>query len=230
MEKFKKYLINTILILIFISILIIIFNFLKFEISKLILDYIKVIIWPLLILFWIFRFEVEIKNFINNIKKFTLPWWTKFETEKEEINQNKEDIKDELNLDDLFWENNTSFGEQNKSELQKTKEESFFDRVYIYIFWSQIELMQSLKNLWTIWINYIDISAYFEKTRSLNIDNYPYDNTENWLSFLMQNNLIEEYSNSIEWNKYIRITQFWVNFMDYINEKEYLKWNSSKNF
>ena len=60
------------------------------EIARIILEYIKVLIWPSIVLFFLFRYKQEISNILKKFRKFNLPGGASLEAFPEQLKEAKE--------------------------------------------------------------------------------------------------------------------------------------------
>ncbi|MCL4360349.1 hypothetical protein M1555_03800 [Patescibacteria group bacterium] len=99
-----------------------------------ILEYVKVLIWPSIVIFLIIKFNQEIKNLLNRIQSADLPGGTR-------VNLSPPPQYEKL------AENNpkTSEIEKIKKDLSYTQIYLDFERIYRFIFGSQIELLKRLR-------------------------------------------------------------------------------------
>ncbi|MDD5197772.1 MAG: hypothetical protein PHN60_02835 [Candidatus Gracilibacteria bacterium] len=228
MEKFKIYLINSILFLICLTLVVFIFKNLNVENNKILLDLIKAIVYPGVILYSVLIFKDEVKFFIKNIKIKT-PGGFEFDSHFPPV---QETIKvDDLSLADLFSEDTNNQGNgstpikiEQFNEVKHTADilakELLFERIYYYIYGSQINLLKKLKLYGTDGMNLLDVVAHFEMIKNIYGDFYKDMNIEKYLEFLAANNLLEKKENGGV--MFIRITQPGNEFIEYLMFQKYI--------
>lgn len=204
-----------------------------------ILDFVSSIFWPLVTLIIFLILKNPIKNFINNIKKFTYKN-TGIETitSKEQNDENSYiemlgDGKDASNLDTVLAkfseltlkqieniiENETQIskveGLQNKYERIYKYSKLIvliknFEKIYDIIYGSQIRLLQRLNYSKTETKD--ELKFYYEIAVKNNPEGYKKYTYDNYLNFLYQNGLINIVNDNIT------ITDAGKDFLRYIVE------------
>jgi hypothetical protein len=212
----------------------------EYHIIKMILDFLSSIFWPLIILIIFFSLKEPIKNFINNIKKFT---YGNAGIETNSANNQSEENsliellgngQDASNLDKIL----AKFSETTLSKVEKIIEnetqistveayQNKYERIYKYskllvlvkslekvyetIYGSQIKLLQKLNSSHLETKN--DLKIYYDNAVKINPEGYKNYAYENYLNFLYQNSLIE-----IDDNDNVNITDYGKDFLRYIVE------------
>ncbi|MFH4432836.1 hypothetical protein [Vibrio diabolicus] len=105
------------------------------EIAKLILEYIKVLIWPCLTIAIIFRFRSEISSRIALIKKIKLPDGTEIDWEEtiEEAEEAAQSIKDNPKIGLVEEFNDSEFIEQSKRHSLEISPSDYNFKFYLDI-------------------------------------------------------------------------------------------------
>lgn len=200
------------------------------EFSKIVLDYIRVIIWPVTVVTIAFCFKIEISNLINRIISGELPGFKFNATPKQEkkdesnleskLQQVPDDEKNKL--EELIKEKEdvlTSVNQDNdqlKKELIKKEIELDFERIYNIIFASQIDLLSKMVTLG--YLGTQNVVQHFELIRRAFEPTFNGWNLQAYLQFLVAQQLIEQKDNHT-----IAITVKGKAFLQYLSIMNYQK-------
>ncbi|MBJ2124798.1 hypothetical protein [Flavobacterium sp. IB48] len=206
---------------------------------KMLLDFLSTISWPIVALVVFLSLKTPIKNFINNIKKFTYGG-TGIETnlankqiEEDSLSEILGNNPDATNLDRIL----AKFSDSTLKSLDKIIEnetqistidnpQNKYDRIYKYakililvkniekihalIFGSQIRLLQRLNYSYSE--SKSDLKQYYDDAVKKNSEGYNDYSYENYLNFLVINDLVK-----ID-NETVSITDYGKDFLRYIVE------------
>jgi len=160
-KKFAVFLFLVLVFAVFYFCLIYIIKNLDDEIAKTILEYIKAVIWPVVVLFAIISFKKEVSKLIADIDAGEA-YGVKFHRNKQQEDNNKKDLKIELEkvpddeknqLEKVIQEKEenltkvTQTANQLQKELVSKNIELDFERIYNIIFASQINLLSQMNIL-----------------------------------------------------------------------------------
>lgn len=201
------------------------------KISKEILEYLKVIIWPSVILICIFLFKSNIAGLIERMDEWDIPFIGKGKTsgmlkqQQEGISTDSKISQDEENdFKAVLEKRETEVSALKKNtdelaeQLTRAQVDLDFERIYNLIFASQIELLST--------INYLDranfdyIIDYFLKVKNKNRPVFNEWDVAQYIRFLLINQLIE---NDIQKTQII-ITQKGRAFLAYLAMRNYKKY------
>lgn len=225
--------------ILFFGILLFIVKFLSNSLANKILDYLKVIIWPFVVLIFVFSFKTNIAKFIDEISELNI-FGNMAKRDQPTLTQNPphEDVPEvikesaELKTEEIKKEIKTKTTAEDQDNQKKIlilqvaelQTALLFERIYNIIFGSQIKLLESLIINGSAGILYEDIAAYYQgvKAKWPNLNSYP---LENYLGYLMNSGLIILFSEGIQ--KKYKVTPLGIDFIEYINKLNYIKEKSS---
>ncbi|MDD3735060.1 MAG: hypothetical protein PHO31_01115 [Candidatus Pacebacteria bacterium] len=194
---------------------------------ELILEFIKIIIWPGLISIFIFKFKNEIKGLINRIVSAEFPGGIKVNLPLEQKTPDKnipEEIKDSIEIKKEFSDKELNDLQRQinvlLSQINTLRTALIFERIYQTIFGSQINLLEELRLKGTNGVFYEDIAAYYQQIRIKwpDLNSYP---LENYLNYLINSGLVEVFFDNEK--KKCRITPLGIDFLEYIKKLNYSK-------
>lgn len=208
---------------------------------QLLLKYTEVLAWPILGLYLIRIFREEIRNLLNRIKSAQFPGGTRVdllprqeELSKEippEIRESAEKkegeirkARDTTSAENLSVEDLQQQVDVLLSELAELRTALDFERIYQYIFGSQIALLDVLRANGGAGILYEEIAAYYQRVRA----KWPalkYYTLEKYLSYLLGPSLVQYHLE--ERKRKYTITPYGIDFLEYI---EKLRYSKEKNF
>ena len=160
----------------FYALFIYVLNNISNETAKNILEYIRVLVWPLVMLIFSFIFKENISKFIDGIKEGKAPGGFEFKVNHQLENQESEPPKEGgLNINSpqfetILLEKEKQIGalENNSTQLTdrlaRAEIELDFEKIYNYIFASQIELLQRINNFENVSLEYA--KEYFFNIRN----------------------------------------------------------------
>ncbi len=202
----------------------------NWEISCIVLEYIKILIWPLLVFSCICYFKTDISNFINRVCQFKISGVEIIaEQQKETQLESKsqidtktaaESIPSKL-ISDLVknfrTEYNNITNEKNKllNDIAVRDIIIDYERIYNIIFGSQINLLEYLKNQQS-GLPRREMELFFENVKKYNYIFVDW-NLNNYINFLVQQKLIEPFGVSYQ------ITPKGSSFLTYISNMGYSK-------
>ncbi len=165
-EKIKPYLITTLKILVFSGFLVLLYAGLVYiyknisdTLTKNILEYIRVLAWPIVVLLISFTFRNNIAGLIERVEEWEIPGLGKGKahavllqqevTKTNTIVENNEDkdfiaIVDEKEVEIQALQESK---QQLVDKLTRAEIELDFERIYNFIFGNQIELLNQINNL-----------------------------------------------------------------------------------
>jgi len=200
------------------------------EFAKVILDYLKVVIWPIVVIIIAFCFKIEISNLINRIISGELPGF-KFNATSKQEKKEESDLKSKLKnvpieeknkLEELIQEKEKALTsasqsiDQLKNELVQKEIELDFERIYNIIFASQIDLLNKMVILGYLGIqNIIQHFILVQRTFEPTFSNW---DITNYLQFLYDQKLIERQDSHT-----IKITDKGKAFLQYLSIMNYQK-------
>jgi hypothetical protein len=182
-----------------------------------IIELIRAVWIPAIIIWLVKKYDLEVSNFISRIIKFTTPGGLSFDAAQE---QQEEEKKEDNELETLAREIETSQNVRDKlfellEETNKTKEEVtlllFFEKIYRLIFGTQLKLLNNMilsdgKCSLTMAIISHRASGWNEKGYDFN----------NWIGFLTKQNIITYVSGTNQEDCYYEITNLGKLFMSYL--------------
>lgn len=188
MESVLKYIVVILFLLIFLNPLIL--SFVGLIDWRLLLEYIKTLIWPLIALIFLFNFRSRIGNFLDRLTNITGPGGFGASAESPRA-QTEEPPPDDLVTQAISNLNErVILAEGRATELERKTNELLiqlhFERVYRLIFGSQIGLLQYLEILGEKGLTKFEIGELYK--------NNPISTTyslENYIGFLLNNQLIQ---------------------------------------
>lgn len=217
------------------------------EYLKLALEYLKVVIWPYIVIVVCKQFDSEMKNFITRIKGVKGAGVEVNASLDQDISKEPmelPDLKEKSNQENIEGssgqinentEGSGSFSELSKVEKDKINEtaeslakdikieflEKSLDneRVYGRIYGSQIELLEMLRSN-VGGIAFQEISAFYDEKKKI----FPVLSTYtigNYLKFLESNGLVKSSSENDKYS--YAITTKGIDFLSYIEAQSYLK-------
>ncbi len=193
-SNFMRRLFAFILFFVFLGLIIICVKFLDYNSTMLFFDYLKILVWPVIILIFISLFKENIAKFIDETE------WMNFGKNKIKRKLLTQDViksKDEIDILEEYKGLKTEYKgminamgndiESLKKELTNKKIEIEFERIFRVIFGSQLSLLDSLLHMRKI--NFFRIQEYFQMVQK---NNYPLRvwNLNEYLDFLIKNQLI----------------------------------------
>lgn len=201
------------------------------ELSTLFLDYLRVLIWPVLVLFLVFRFRREISEFIDRIYRVKFPGGeVEAETQKDlqESEEEFEDAeeflaKDEELLDEMQKEYETKYAELEQNSQKLIQELSLkdlqleFERMYHVIFGSQLRLLDLLSAK-PAGVDRQLLASYYAEVQKAHPGSFTNWPLEQYLQFLLTRKLIE----LGEHGRY-RLTEKGSSFLSYLANLKYPK-------
>ena len=186
----------------------------------LLLEYLKVLIRPIIIIYIAKKFNNEIKNLLNRINKGKLPGGIEFDAP---VSQDKA----KKDIPEILEKENKLSDKKSNSEIEKLKNDNFnlqtalfLERTYIAIYGSQIKLLEKLRIIGIQGIRYENIAADYEKIKQFWSYLRSYSLT-NYLKFLEDSKLIEP--NNLNNNLFYKITPTGIDFLQYIEALNYPK-------
>jgi len=230
----KTTIINLIPFIIFFLCLVVLFKFLNQKVSDTILEYLKIISWPLSFIISILLFRQNLSRLIDRIKGLSTPFGS-VDTSKLEEQQNNFD-DEELSLkripENIIIEKEAEIRaelEQKYGEVVKDYQENYekdrnnlinelsirdlyldFERTYNVIFGSQIALLRILMAQMSIGESRAFLELYFQGIKQKFLASFTNWTVDNYISFLINKNLIDT------GNGMYKITEKGINFLSYI--------------
>ena len=175
------------------------------EISKLILEYIRVLIWPIVISGFLVYFRKNVGSFFDRVLKFKFAGG-EFEAESQIKKEQQELLK------------STEIKTSNSNEsIEELKEQLEFEKIFGSIFGSQIRLLEILLPK-SNGESRMFLENYFNEIKNIFINVFSNWSLDNYLQYLIGYKLIEMTS---EGN--YKIAQKGINFLSYITSQNYLK-------
>lgn len=169
------------------------------ESTRIILEYIKVLIWPIVVLFSAALFKGDISDLIRRIvrgnilgNEFNLQPPT--QNNSSEVNlatvpaEEKTALVEFINTQQQEIENTRTTIEQLKKQLAERELFLDFERIYQRIFASQIKLLEDLNQ--SEFLSLIRIELYFRFIQNTSPAVFNSWNTSQYLNFLFRNELI----------------------------------------
>jgi hypothetical protein len=203
---------------------------------QVVLEYFKVLAWPLTVLIIAFLFRNEVQDFLKRISEFKfkdfqisapqqkLPHSEISEEVKGEIKETIEEKKKEIEQKENIPA--TSTQEQTKQQISAlltqiaTLQTAFlFERTYTSIYGSQIITLENLrKNIHGMW--HLALATWYENFRQNDpiIRNYPFSD---YIGYLLNIGLIR--SIETEQGRKYMITDLGTDFLNYIEKSGYSK-------
>ncbi len=220
------------LILVLYASFIYIFSNISESVSKTILDYLKIIIWPTLILFITILFKKNISGLIERISEFEIPLMGSGKA-KAILTSQQEDIKNTVLEDEgedfkeivakkeveiTALQNNS---EQLIDKLTRAEIELDFERIHNIIFANQVNLLEEIDTLGGK-VAFTYLSDHFNKVQQEFIEVLKEWNVAEYARFLVNNGLIEVKSEVGSFFS-TEITVKGKAFIDYIKARSYKK-------
>lgn len=202
-----------------------------FDYARLILDFLRVLIWPALALFLVFWFRRELSEFIDRVWRVKFPGGeVEAETQKDlqESDEDFEDAEGALAKDgELLGEMEKQYEaryaelEQNTQkliqELSLKELQLEFERIYNVIFGSQIRLLELVRTK-PDGADWHCLSAYYEQVKRTNPGSFTNWAVDQYLQFLLTRKLIE-----LDPAGYHRLTEKGSSFLSYLTNLKYPK-------
>lgn len=204
------------------------------DIAKNILDYIRVVIWPFVVLTTVYLFKKELAKLIADID-FWEAYGIKFHRAKLQEKKDGKDLKQELKnfpddeknkLEKIIQEKEenlqttTQTAEQLQKELISKNIELDFERIYNIIFASQINLLNKM-----VILGYLDIQSvaqhfvYMQRAYEPSFNGW---NLSIYLQFLYEQELIKDINNGVA----VSITDKGKAFLQYLFIMNYKKYGN----
>jgi hypothetical protein len=174
---------------------------LNIELSKEALEYIKVLIWPAVVIIIIFLFKLNLAHLIENISEWDNPFLGKGKTRAPIQEQNSSNVNDQVTetkgedfekiLDSKEKEIKAIKDNQNQliEQLTRAQIELEFERIYNLIFASQIDLLLKLNQYPEVeWSFIID---HFSKIKLSSLHMFDQWEAPQYIQFLINNQLVE---------------------------------------
>jgi len=201
-------------------------------IAKNILEYLKVLVWPLVALFAIFIFRRDVSGFLHRLIKGKNPFIGEWEASpvaaQEQENRNPAEIQPvgpEFNQIIVQKEAEISALQNNEQQLvdalTKAQIELDFERIYNFIFSNQIELLKEINSLGGE-VSFVYVSEHFKKVQQIfsGLNDW---NAAKYLEFLVNNHLLE-YKTAIGNFFSISLILKGKAFLAYITSRSYQKY------
>lgn len=192
--------------------------------SAMVLEYIKVLIWPSIVFLLIITFKSNFSGLLDRIAEFSLPGGVsgivhplvqqKLTTEVntlEDTAQFKELLKDKI-IEVTTVNTNLA------NELSIKEVELDFERIYNIIFASQIDLLLKMNNFSNVKFMYIE--EHFNKVKQVSEVVFNDWNTMQYIYFLIDTKLIEYFSDS----SLAQMTLKGKVFLQYLSARNYQKY------
>jgi hypothetical protein len=215
------------------AVLIYIFKNLNKEISNSILEYLKVLAWPIVVIIFVNNFKSDIAGLIQRISEMDNPFLGKFKTNNiDKQNQQNQNIIADPNSNDI---NNIDFQkivddkEQEIVDLKNTTDELNknysiaqieldFERIYNLIFSSQIDLLVKVNTYSQV--SFSDMDDHFFKTKQLAPTVFKNWSTQLYINFLINSGLIILDNKNLQ----VLITTKGRAFVGYLSRMNYRKY------
>jgi len=217
---FLKVLLKVIYWILLVSFPLFALYFWKFKYSEELLNYLKVLTWPLIVVTFIFIFKEEIGNFLNEMSEISLfggkakrertPPQQKVEGSKNPDAENYSLLEEYKSLSSNLSNNVETL----KKDLSQRDIELDFERIYVLIFRSQMYLLKLLNDAGSLSLDYLQ--QHYAQVQKINrgLENWP---LAQYLTYLFNNGLME-----IKEDRYL-ITEKGKFFINYIeNVRKYL--------
>lgn len=186
-------------------------------------EFLKAVVWPLVVLIFLIYNRKELKSFIGRVNMVKFPFGTFASDEDQKLSQQKEDTNDK-EVDDIVsrlkgeYESRMNQTEaasnELRNEVESLKMQLDFERVYVIIFGSQLQLLSRLMNgpfvRKTLDQYYGFVKNMYPVFSSWDLDSY--------LSFLLRKELVSWDFQTGE----LKITQKGEVFLNYINKLGYV--------
>ena len=173
-------------------------KYLNLSIATLILDYIKVLVWPSIIFTLIFVFKSNLSSLLDRIAEFSLPGGVsgKISPQNQQQDVTQEDpINQNEDFNTLLAEKESAIitaqitMEELCQKLGSAELELDLERVYNVIFATQIDLLLKMANFSNVEFEYVnDHFIKAQQSSSGVLNNWT---TVQYIQFLITNNLIE---------------------------------------
>lgn len=238
-EKIKDYLVILLKLVLYVGFIVIIYGVsvyliknLSDLIAKNILEYLKVLIWPLIILFAMLVFQKDISGLLNRLIKGKIPMFGEWEAspvteqEKEVANLSKTEpvgieftqIMNQKEAEISALQNTT---QQLIEGFTKAQIELDFERIYNFVFANQIELLNRINSLGGE-VSFTFVADHFMTVQNSFLGLKEWDGTK-YLSFLVNNQLLE-YKSAVGSFGSVAITTKGKAFIAYITARSYKKY------
>jgi hypothetical protein len=237
-NKIKQYLSVALKITLFLGFLVLIYSSLVFlaksltdTIAKDILEYIKVLIWPIVVLLVVFTFRANISNFLERMEEWEIPFVGKGKAhgaltqQQETINTGAVVVQNEgedFNAIVAAKEKEITALRDNTQQLvdklTRAQIELDFERIYNLIFASQIDLLLKINNFPQTEFAYI--VDHYSKVQQSFITQLKDWNVTQYIQFLINNQLIEYRVDTMV----VTITQKGRAFLSYLAVMNYKKY------
>lgn len=237
-ERVKKYFIilskSGLFFVLFYAGLIYVFKNISDPIANGILEYLKVLIWPLVTVILALVFYGDISSFLHRLIKGKNPFIGEWEAspaaaqaQKQENLEATEVQPAGLEFSQIITEKEAEISAlQNNSQqlvelLTKAQIELDFERIYNFIFFNQIELLNQI-NSFNGEVSFDYVNDHFLKVKQLfsSLNDW---NVTQYLAFLVANKIIE-YKTSVGNFGSIIITLKGKAFISYITSRNYKKY------
>ena len=208
------------------AVLIYIFKNLNKEISNSILEYFKILVWPIVILIFVNNFKSDIAGLINRINEWESPLGKVKTINPNQQNMNTvtnssannddfQKIVDDKEKEIVDLKNTTDELNKNYSIAQI---ELDFERIYNLIFSSQIDFLVKVNTYSQV--SFSDVEDHFFKTKQLAPIVFKDWNTQLYINFLMNSGLIVLNNE----NSQVLITTKGRAFIGYLSKMNYKKY------
>ncbi len=237
-EKLKLYIIVFLKIVLYFGFFIILYSGLVFlyknltdVIAKNILEYIKALVWPLVVIIISFTFRTNIARLIERVEEWEIPLIGKGRTHRS-LTQQQETVKTDSVVVQNEGEDFKAIAAIKETEISALKDntkqlvdkltraqiELDFERIYNLIFASQTDLLFKINNFPEVEFNYV--VDHYTKAQQAAIDVLRDWTVFQYIQFLINNQLIEYRVDSST----ILITQKGRAFISYLSIMNYKKY------
>ncbi len=200
---------------------------LNLTISALVLEYIKVLIWPSVIFVLIFTFRSNFSGLLDRLAEFSLPGGVSGKINpqvQQQDTKSDNSIDQNLEFTQLLTEKENQItavqisNDDLKQKLSTAEIELDFERIYSVIFASQIDLLLKMNNFENVEFSYVD--DHFKKAQQVAAGVLNEWNTSQYINFLINNGLIEYPVGTAV----LKITLKGKVFLSYLSVRNYKKY------
>lgn len=200
------------------------------DVASVVLKYLKVLVWPIVVLNVIYAFKKNIARLIERIEEGEVSGVGTFKATQQLMDQTEnpsettkiqKDVESDKHYKDLFTEKEREIGalkdnqEQLVNKLAQAEIELEFEKIYNLIFASQIDLLKNINNFERVSLEYA--IAYFETLQKVNTPVFDQWDVNKYLSYLSATDLINRDAT------HFNITQKGKVFLMYLTIQNYKK-------
>lgn len=197
------------------------------SIATLVLEYLKILIWPGVAFTLIFIFRNNFSELLNRLAEFSLPGGVSGKINPQAQSQDiksEDSINQNADFNELLQEKESQITavqtnlEEVKQKLITAEIELDFERIYNVIFAGQIDLLLKMASFSNVEFAYVD--DHFNKAQQAFLGTLTNWNTTQYIQFLIENKLIQYPVGTLV----LEITLKGRVFLNYLSVRNYKKY------